>query len=109
MPRFAGRTTVAIMIGAAVALGQAGTAAAGGPGVWTKFAVTTSGGNQAGMFRTADGALHLVWLKQNSDNSFSYMTTAFSLTGKLLRTAPALTGWTSLEGDPRPVKDGPGL
>jgi hypothetical protein len=72
-------------------------AAAGGPGVWTKFAVTTSGGNQAGMFRTTDGALHLVWLKRNSDNSFSYMTTTFSLTGKLQGSGTALAHWVSLE------------
>jgi hypothetical protein len=108
MSRFAARATALLAIGLTVAVGQSGVAFAGGPGVWTKIGVTTSGFNQATLFRTADGRLHMVWLKRNASTS-SYASATISLTGKLLGIATALSNWTSLEGDPRLVATGSGL
>jgi len=50
------------------ALVPAGTAHAGGPGVWTKIAKVDNGFDYPGMFRTSDGRLHVVWRKKLLDN-----------------------------------------
>ncbi len=87
-----------------------GSSWAGGPGTWTKIATLDSGGDTAGMLRTADGKLHLVWLNRPASNgTHSYGTSTISLAGKLLATGTALSGWSSLEPDPQLVRDGSGL
>ena len=103
-----GGIAVALTAAAAIwptAISPVGAAVAGGPGTWTKIAVTDSFANRAGMLRTADGALHLVWRKhlQNGNESFGWST--ISLGGKLRASGVALSNWTSLEGDPRLVPD----
>lgn len=109
LSRLAWRGGIAVALAAAAlsptAIGPVGAAVAGGPGTWTKIAVTDSFANQAGMLRTADGALHLVWRKhlRNGNESFGWST--ISLGGKLRASGVALSNWTSLEGDPRLVPD----
>jgi hypothetical protein len=84
---------------------------AGGVGVWTKLAAVDSGMTTAGMLRTADGALHLVWpATAASPTSHSFGWSTLSLTGKLVGSGAALTGWTSpLEPDPQLVPNGQGM
>jgi hypothetical protein len=108
MSRFSARALVTAAIGLILVLGQAGPALAGGPGTWTKIGATSSGFNQAGMFRTADGRLHVVSLKRVG-NSFTLSTATISIAGRMLSTGTALSGWTSLEGDPRLVPAGSGI
>jgi hypothetical protein len=82
---------------------------AGKPGVWTKLAAARSN-DTAGMLRSADGTLHLVWLKPRaSNNTDSYGASAISLAGKLLATGTALSNWATLEPDPQLVRNGSGL
>src|SRR5215467_660028 len=110
MGRLAVRTLAAVMITtAALVASPSATALAGGPGVWTKIGVTDSGASQAGLFRTADGKLHIVWTQANKNHTFTYRTTAVSLAGKVVSTGTALSAWTSLENDPRLVPSGKGL
>jgi hypothetical protein len=103
-----GGIAVALAVAAAVspaAFSPVGAAVAGGPGVWTKVAVTDSGFNQAGMLRTADGSLHLVWRKRLSNGHFSFGWSTISLKGKLLSSGTALSNWVGLQGDPQLVPD----
>src|SRR2546425_8904074 len=109
MPRFAVRALATIMIGLAAALSSSGAALVGRPGVWTKIATTDSGFDQAGLLRTHDGKLHVVWRKLNSNGTFTYRFTTISVGGKVLGVGAALPGWVSLEGDPRLVPGGSGL
>jgi hypothetical protein len=107
--RFSARLLVTMAIGLAFTVTQAGAALAGGPGTWTRIGVTSSGFNQAGLLRTADGRLHVVWQKRNANGTFSYSTATLSRTGKLVGTGAAVSGWSNLEGDPRLVRSGSGL
>jgi hypothetical protein len=62
------------------------------------------------MLRTADGALHLVWQAVPASNeTHSYGTSTISITGKLLATGTALSGWATLEPDPQLIRDGSGM
>jgi hypothetical protein len=79
------------------------------PGTWIRVAVTDSGFNEAGMLRTANGNLHLVWRKRFNSGKFGYGWTTISPTGQPLASGTVLSGWTSLEGDPRLVPSGSGL
>ncbi len=91
-------------------LAAAGSAWAGGPGVWTRLGTTDNGADTFGMLRTADQNLHLVWLAKRASNlTQSYGTSTLSVTGKLLATGTAVSGWNSLLPDPRLVADGPGM
>ena len=108
--RLARRAGIAVALAAAAALSPTaispvGAAVAGGPGIWTKVAVTDSGFNQAGMLRTNDGALHLVWRKQLANHHFSFGWSVISLKGKLLSSGTALSNWLGLQGDPKLVPD----
>src|SRR5436309_10140127 len=83
---------------------------AGGPGIWTKLATIDNSSDTVGMLRTADGTLHLVWLKKKaSNNTHAYGTSTISLGGQLQATGTALSNWDSLEFDPQLVSDGSGL
>jgi hypothetical protein len=102
-----GVALMAVALTAALVLPASGSA--GGPGVWTKLA-KVPGPATAGMLRSADGTLHLVWLKQRaSNNTDSYGTSAISLAGRLVATGTALSNWGSLEPDPQLVRDGSGF
>jgi hypothetical protein len=86
-----------------------GIHAAPKPGTWIQVAATDSGFNEAGMLRTANGNLHLVWRKRLGSGKFAYGWTTISPTGQPLTSGTALSGWTTLEGDPRLVPNGSGL
>jgi hypothetical protein len=108
--RLALRAGITMAVGLAAALGpaaigQAGATVAGGPGTWTKVTGTDSGFNQAGMLRTADGALHLVWRKQLANGHFSFGWSTISLGGKLRASGIALSNWLGLQSDPKLVPD----
>jgi hypothetical protein len=78
--------------------------------VWTKLATVDNAFDTAGMLRTADGTLHLVWLATRASNlTHSYGTSTISLSGKLLATGTALSNWSTLEPDPQLVSNGSGL
>jgi hypothetical protein len=101
------RTGVVGAIAALSMLALGGPAWAGGPGVWTRLGTTDNAADSFGALRTADGNLHLVWLaKHASDSTQSYGTSTVSVSGKLLATGTALSGWASLAPDPRLVPDG---
>lgn len=88
----------------------AGSAWAGGPGVWTRLGTTDNGFDTFGALRTADGNLHLVWLaRRASNNTHSYGTSTIAVSGRLLATGTALAGWATLEPDPRLVAYGSGI
>jgi hypothetical protein len=85
----------------------AGPAHAGGPGTWTKLAEVGDAFDTAGMLRTADGKLHLVWRKSSNT---AYGTSTIAINGGLLATGTALSGWNNdLEYDPQLVKMGSGM
>ncbi len=91
-------------------LALAGSASAGGPGVWTRLGTSDNSFDTFGVLRTADKNLHLVWLaKRASNNTDSYGTSTISATGQLLATGTALSGWNTLAPDPRLVADGSGV
>ncbi len=109
---WAGRfRTGAVGVAAALSiLALPGPAWAGGPGVWTRLGTTDAASASFGALRTADGNLHLVWLaKRASDSTQSYGTSTVSVSGQLLATGTALSGWATLAPDPRLVPDGSGL
>jgi hypothetical protein len=106
---FAPPLLAAVTVAVTVALFPAGQALAGGPGTWTKISVTDSGFNQAGLLRTGDGALHLIWRKRLSNGNLGYGWSTVSGAGKLLASGTALSNWVSMEGDPRLVPSGTGL
>ncbi len=104
------RAAVSGVVALLALLVMAGSAQAGGPGTWTKLATLDNGADTAGMLRTSDGTLHLVWLAKRASNSTqSIGTSTISLSGKLVATGTALSGWGSLEQDPQLVRDGSGM
>src|SRR5437763_6149155 len=91
-------------------LAPPGGGGAGRPGVWTSLGTTDQFFDTFGALRTAGGNLHLVWLaKRASDSTHSDGTSTISVAGKLLATGTALSGWATLEQDPRLVTDGAGI
>jgi hypothetical protein len=104
------RSVVLSVVALLSVLALPGSAAAGGPGVWTKLATLDNGFDTAGMLRTADGNLHLVWLKKKAGNgTYGLGTSTISLAGKLLATGTALSNWQTLTPDPQLVRDGSGM
>jgi hypothetical protein len=106
--RFRAALVGALAIFSALAVPSASQA--GGPGTWTKLATLDQGADTAGMLRTSDGTLHLVWLAKRASNSTqSIGTSTISLSGKLLATGTAVSNWATLEQDPQLVRDGTGM
>jgi hypothetical protein len=104
------RVSAAGVIAGLALLAAPGAALAGGPGVWTRLGTTDNGADSFGMLRTADQNLHLVWLAKHASNTTqSYGTSTISVAGRLLATGTALSGWASLEPDPRLVPNGSGI
>lgn len=96
---------VATLLVAAVA--TASPSSAGPPGTWT---VISGGGvsttTEPGMFRNADGTLHVAIQTGNSTNeslAVAHITRGGAFTGR----SPVLTGWQSITDDPDLVP-GPG-
>jgi hypothetical protein len=74
---------------------------------WTKISTTVIGGDSSGLFRTADGRLHVVWTRQDGGGSFSLHYSTVGGKAKLLGTGTILSGWAGLTFYPRLVA-GPG-
>ena len=105
-----GLRSIVVSVVALLLLAVPGSSWAGGPGAWTKLATVDNGFDAVGMLRTANGALHLVWLAKRASNlTHSYGTSTISRSGKLLATGTALSNWGTLEPDPQLVSDGAGM
>ena len=65
-------------------------------------------GASAGLLRTPDGRLHVIWPADNlGDHSLHYST--LSESGRLLATGTILTGWNAIDQYPSLVPDGSGM
>lgn len=78
------------------------------PVTWTKISNGTVEATGAGLLRTAGGALHVVWRRDDATTS-SYQHATISPGGKLVGTGVVLSHWRGLTADPRLVKKGAGL
>jgi hypothetical protein len=79
----------------------------GGPGTWTKFSSgIVDPGAQLSLLRTADGHLHVAWVKKNKANDLGVASTTFSLAGSLQGTSMAINHWLSLDQTLALVPDG---
>ena len=110
--RLLSRTAVAAAIVAAVAGSSAfGPAAgAGGPAAvtWTKISTGTGLGiASAGIYRTSDGRLHVVWTRNDHAKGFSLHYSTLGSGAKLLSSGAIFGGWSALTTYPRLVA-GPG-
>ena len=79
----------------------------GGAGTWTKFSSgIVNPAAQLSLLRTADGHLHVAWVKKNKANDLGVASTTFSLTGSLQGTSMAINHWLSLDQTLALVPDG---
>ena len=94
---------------AAVASPRAPGAPVGLSPRWIKISADAGfGGAAAGLLRTGDGRLHVVWpADNNGDHSLHYSTV--SAGGKLLASGVILTKWTAIDQYPSLVPDGSGM
>lgn len=95
MRAFRWRALVALSIlGLIVA---APTASGGPPGRWTKIGNPSANFAQPGLARTADGTLHLVWVRQNAGNAAAadVVHTAIAPGGTVGATDVVQSGWAS--------------
>jgi hypothetical protein len=87
------------VLGIALVLGGAAPSQAGPPGKWT---VISGGGvtniDEPGMYRTADGALHVAMMRGSTTDSIDIAH--ISATGKLQGRQAVIDGWSSLTEDP---------
>ena len=77
---------------------------------WLKISSDAGfGGASAGLLRTGDGRLHVVWPADtnNGDHSLHYSTVSAS--GKLLASGVILTKWNAIDQYPSLVPDGHGM
>lgn len=93
-------TAAALFPGAAQAVG-ARTASVT---TWTKISTDTSLGiASAGLYRTADGMLHVAWARQDGSNSFSLNYSTVGPNATLEGTGTIVKGWTGISFYPRLV------
>jgi len=89
------------------AAGHRGTAAATSV-TWTRISANTGEASaSAGMLRTADGRLHVVWQSNDHANGFSLHYSTLGTRAKLVNTGRFLSSWAALTTYPRLVP-GPG-
>lgn len=120
MSRFAARNRPAAALAAIVAvsgaLSIAGVSVAGAQVAsphagtkWTRISANTSLGiDSPGLFRTADGRLHVIWPKEDGPGSFSLHYSTVGGATKLLATGTVVSHWSSIAMFPRllPGKNG---
>jgi hypothetical protein len=71
---------------------------------WTKISTQTGLGiASAGIYRTADGRLHVVWTRNDHAKGFSLHYSTLGSGAKLLKTGAIVGGWSSLTTYPRLV------
>ena len=103
--------SVAISVGgvAGVLLAATPTLAATGPGVaansrtkWTKISANTGLGIASpGLFRTADGRLHVIWPSEDAPSTFSLHYSTVGGQSKLLATGTVVSHWAGITTFPR--------
>ena len=95
-------TVVAVVLG--VVAGLTGPAVAGPPGKWT---VISAGGLsnivEPGMYRTADGTLHVAIVRENANFTASIDVAHVSESGKLLGRTTVIDQWAGVTSDPELV------
>ncbi len=75
---------------------------------WNKISTNTKeGGQSAGLYRTSDGRLHVVWSSQDGGSSFSLHYSTLGAHAKLVGTGTILSKWVAMAMYPRLVP-GPG-
>jgi len=71
---------------------------------WTKISTDTGLGiASAGMYRTGDGRLHVVWTRNDHAKGFSLHFSTLGSGAKLLNTGAIVGSWSSLTTYPRLV------
>ena len=71
---------------------------------WTKISTNTSLGiASAGLYRTADGMLHVAWARQDGPNSFSENYSTVGPNATLENTGTIVKGWIGISFYPRLV------
>jgi hypothetical protein len=97
-------TAGALFPGAAQAAGARVAHAPRAVTTWTKISTDTGLGlASAGLFRTADGMLHVAWARQDGSNSFSLNYSTVGPNAKLEGTGTIVKGWTGVSFYPRLV------
>jgi hypothetical protein len=77
---------------------------------WVKISSDAGFGNAAaGLLRTGDGRLHVVWPADNNSNDHSLHYSTVSASGQLLATGMILSQWNSIDQYPSLVPDGSGM
>lgn len=61
------------------------------------------------MLRTSDGNLHVVWSRHLASGKYSYQWSTMSSSGAAQASGTILSGWVTLENDPRLLADGSGI
>jgi hypothetical protein len=97
---------------AIVALGLPSAASAGAPGRWETVSGIGTGepdtSSDPGVFRTADGVLHVGWVRETGPLSADLLHRTISLAGALGPTTTIVSGWVGL-ADPAFLSEGSGL
>lgn len=70
---------------------------------WTKISKNVALGPSPGLFRTADGRLHVIWARQDGPGQFSLNYSTVGGATKLLATGTIVSHWTGISFDPRLV------
>src|SRR6476661_8537103 len=84
-------TLAAIVVGCLALAGSAPAAS------WKPFTTGKQGNSDViGVARTADGVLHVAWVRRGAPNSDSLMHTAISPGAKLAPANTILTGWNGV-------------
>jgi hypothetical protein len=77
---------------------------------WIKISSDAGFGTAAaGLLRTGDGRLHVVWPADNNSNDHSLHYSTVSASGQLLASGVILTKWTAIDQYPSLVPDGHGM
>jgi len=101
------RTVLVAVMAVVVGMLVPGLGHAGGPGKWTKIPTTgkVDGFDQAAMFRTPDGKLHVVWKVHLGANKENLRWATISQAGKLLASGNVLpSNWGTIDVTPHLMK-----
>jgi len=88
-------TQLRIVVAALAVLTLAASAQAGPPGQWTRLPGTVINFAEPGLARTADGVLHVVYVRKNGTKS-DLVHVAVSPAGKVGAGSVALGGWSAM-------------
>lgn len=105
MRRLPGRTITVALVTMAALAGFAGPAAASPAAIkWTKISTDTGEGiASAGLYRTSDGRLHVVWVRHDGTQGFSLHYSTVGAKSKLINTGTVVSKWSGVSAYPRLV------